>query len=205
MSEPTTKEKLVTVAIALIDERGGALQVSMREIARRAGCAAPNVYNHFPDFAALLNAAHLRIIADFNERVPAAGMAAATPAQMIEEGTRAFIRYAIEHRGWFNCFHYERHRFALSFETDSAAEDAGDQMVELVRLASDGALNRASAGYVTRVMHQYTLGELSAVVSGRHEPPDIDEYVERLTGTCLAVFRALVEAPTPELRTVLSW
>jgi AcrR family transcriptional regulator len=189
-----TRDRLVDVTIDVIHERGGAVGVSLREVARRAGCAATNVYNYFPDLAALLNAANLQIIADFNERVPAQAMRAGAPEAVLELGVRAFVRYAVEHKGWFNSFHYERHGLPLTTAAIDAAEHAGNQMGELVRLATAGRLDDEEVRYVTRVVYAYLVGELCAVVTGRERPADEADYVETLTNTCISVFRALVSA-----------
>jgi AcrR family transcriptional regulator len=198
-----TRDALITVTIEMIQERGGAAGVSLREVARRTGCAPTNVYNHFTDFAALLSAANLRIIADFNERVPQQAMRASTPEAVLEHGARAFIEYAMRHKGWFNSFHYERHGMPPTAADDGAAEHAGDQMVDLVRLATAGRLTDAEARYVTRAVYAYLLGELSVVVTGRATPPDEDAYTEALTRTCVAVFWSLARTP-PDTAEVLT-
>lgn len=189
---PAIRDTLIAVTIEMIQERGGAAGVSLREIARRSGCAPTNVYNHFPDLAALLNAANLQIITDFNERVPHRAMRSGSAEAVLESGVRAFVEYAVEHKGWFNSFHYERHGLPLTTSATDAAAQAGSQMAEVVRRATAGRLSDEEVRYVTRAVYAYLLGELSAIVTGREQPVDEAAYVKTLTSTCIAVFRSLV-------------
>ncbi|WP_043471739.1 TetR/AcrR family transcriptional regulator [Kitasatospora sp. MBT66] len=107
-------EALVGVAFELLDEVGQE-QVTMREVARRAGVSAGAPFRHFADRRALLTAVADRVLADF-EAWQRAEVAAATGAR--EQGAgggsgdrravlRAlglgFVRYAVRHP----------HRFAL--------------------------------------------------------------------------------------------
>ncbi|MCX4758273.1 TetR/AcrR family transcriptional regulator [Kitasatospora purpeofusca] len=111
-------EALVGVAFELLDELGQE-QVTMREVARRAGVSAGAPFRHFADRRALLTAVADRVLADF-EAWQRAEVATATGAAGAGEvaGTSAgagdrravlralglgFVRYAVRHP----------HRFAL--------------------------------------------------------------------------------------------
>ncbi|WP_037782301.1 TetR/AcrR family transcriptional regulator [Kitasatospora purpeofusca] len=111
-------EALVGVAFELLDEVGQE-QVTMREVARRAGVSAGAPFRHFADRRALLTAVADRVLADF-EAWQRAEVAAATEAGVAGAGEGAagsagdrravlralglgFVRYAVRHP----------HRFAL--------------------------------------------------------------------------------------------
>ncbi|MFB8235036.1 TetR/AcrR family transcriptional regulator [Kitasatospora purpeofusca] len=113
-------EALVGVAFELLDEVGQE-QVTMREVARRAGVSAGAPFRHFTDRRALLTAVADRVLADF-EAWQRAEVAAATGAEQAAGGPgqaagggagdrravlRAlglgFVRYAVRYP----------HRFAL--------------------------------------------------------------------------------------------
>ncbi|MFB7671865.1 TetR/AcrR family transcriptional regulator [Kitasatospora purpeofusca] len=111
-------EALVGVAFELLDEVGQE-QVTMREVARRAGVSAGAPFRHFADRRALLTAVADRVLADF-EAWQRAEVAAATEAAVAGAGEGAagsagdrravlralglgFVRYAVRHP----------HRFAL--------------------------------------------------------------------------------------------
>ncbi|MCX4684441.1 TetR/AcrR family transcriptional regulator [Kitasatospora purpeofusca] len=104
-------EALVGVAFELLDEVGQE-QVTMREVARRAGVSAGAPFRHFADRRALLTAVADRVLADFEawqraEVATATGVGEAAGAGDRRAVLRAlglgFVRYAVRHP----------HRFAL--------------------------------------------------------------------------------------------
>ncbi|MFD7410336.1 TetR/AcrR family transcriptional regulator [Kitasatospora purpeofusca] len=112
-------EALVGVAFELLDEVGQE-QVTMREVARRAGVSAGAPFRHFADRRALLTAVADRVLADFEawQRAEVATATGATGATGAGEAAGAgagdrravlralglgFVRYAVRHP----------HRFAL--------------------------------------------------------------------------------------------
>ncbi len=112
-------EALVGVAFELLDEVGQE-QVTMREVARRAGVSAGAPFRHFADRRALLTAVADRVLADFEawQRAEVATATGATGATGVGEAAGAgggdrravlralglgFVRYAVRHP----------HRFAL--------------------------------------------------------------------------------------------
>ncbi|MFD9065311.1 TetR/AcrR family transcriptional regulator [Kitasatospora purpeofusca] len=112
-------EALVGVAFELLDEVGQE-QVTMREVARRAGVSAGAPFRHFADRRALLTAVADRVLADFEawqraEVATATGAAGATGAgeaagagagdrrAVLRALGLGFVRYAVRHP----------HRFAL--------------------------------------------------------------------------------------------
>ncbi|WP_406094740.1 TetR/AcrR family transcriptional regulator [Kitasatospora purpeofusca] len=104
-------EALVGVAFELLDEVGQE-QVTMREVARRAGVSAGAPFRHFADRRALLTAVADRVLADFEawqraEVATATGAGEAAGAGDRRAVLRAlglgFVRYAVRHP----------HRFAL--------------------------------------------------------------------------------------------
>src|SRR4030042_3132010 len=107
MARASMKETLIQTTIRMIDEEGGCLPLNLRRIARRAGCRAPNIYNHFRDFNELLNTAHASIINDFTQELTAAINAVIRPSELIRASARSFVTYALAHKGWFNCFLFE--------------------------------------------------------------------------------------------------
>ncbi|RDH10789.1 TetR/AcrR family transcriptional regulator, partial [Tsukamurella pulmonis] len=63
---------LVSAAVEILDEEGGATDLSLRAVARRAGVSTAAPYRHFPDRGALISA-----VAAVGYRELAAALAAA--------------------------------------------------------------------------------------------------------------------------------
>ena len=61
-----TADRYVDETLVLIAEKGGSLDVNLREVSRRLGCAHTNVYNYFTSFDDLLWTAFRRVLDDYN-------------------------------------------------------------------------------------------------------------------------------------------
>jgi AcrR family transcriptional regulator len=86
---------LTEAALALLDERGPE-QVSVREVARRAGVSPGAPFRHFADRQALMTAVAERILVDFEQWQRAAVEDAAGLPAMRAFGL-GFVRYTIRH------------------------------------------------------------------------------------------------------------
>ena len=62
-----TADRFVEATLELIAEQGGSLNVNLREVARRIGCAHTNVYNYFDSFDDLLWTAFRRVLDDYSD------------------------------------------------------------------------------------------------------------------------------------------
>ncbi|MCX3063170.1 TetR/AcrR family transcriptional regulator [Streptomyces beihaiensis] len=85
---------LVAAALEMVDERGPQ-QVTVREVARRAGVSPGAPFRHFADRQALLTAVAGRVLADFEQWQSAAVAEGAGPA--MRDFGLGFVRYAIRH------------------------------------------------------------------------------------------------------------
>ncbi|MFD8544453.1 TetR/AcrR family transcriptional regulator [Streptomyces sp. NPDC059649] len=85
---------LTTAALELLDERGME-QVTVREVARRAGVSAGAPFRHFADRQALLTAVADRILADYAEWQ--LGMVADVKGSVMRAFGLGFVRYAIRY------------------------------------------------------------------------------------------------------------
>ena len=203
--QSSTRERLIDAAIELIDERGGSLRVNVRDIAARAGCAPPNLYNHFPDFGALLNAAFRQVFVDFQRRVPERMVSEAATGPLVRRAALAFSEYCLEHPGWLNCLYFERHELPLDPETADAADHAGTQMIGLIKMASTRPLSDREAARITRLIHSYLLGELSPILTGRVDPGDSATIASRLANGAQALFEALIAALPSDIEGLPEW
>jgi AcrR family transcriptional regulator len=89
MGEPTTREKILDVAIHLISKKGFDA-VSIREIAREVGIRESSIYNHFKSKDEILDT-----IIDFFilELTRASGPAMEIDSQLEEMGPKKFMQY----------------------------------------------------------------------------------------------------------------
>jgi AcrR family transcriptional regulator len=95
--QPLSRERVVDVALELVDERG-VEALSMRAIAARLGCEAMSLYRHVPNKAALLDAVGQRVVAELDVPDPGRG----EWQEVICELMRELRRVALRHPGAFS-------------------------------------------------------------------------------------------------------
>ena len=105
---------LLAEARALL-EQGGPAALSLREVARRAGVAAPSVYHHFASLDAIQVALAEEGFAELDRRLAAAP--SNDKGRLMDVG-RAYVRFAMDNPGLY------RLMFGDGFKTTSAGSDA---------------------------------------------------------------------------------
>ncbi|MGW1728093.1 TetR/AcrR family transcriptional regulator [Streptomyces sp. NPDC002306] len=112
------KERLIDAGVDLV-MTDGTVSLGLREIARRAGVSHGAPRRYFPTHHALLSAIAHRGFADLKARFAAATDSTTLPRCQVQEIGRAYVRYALEHRGMFE----------LMFRHDllDSENDASDQ------------------------------------------------------------------------------
>lgn len=98
--ESSLRERLIDVGVDLVLAEGSA-SVGLREIARRAGVSHGAPRRYFPTHHALLSAIGRRGFEDLAAMFEAAVARTTTPRGQLEALARAYVGYALEHRGMF--------------------------------------------------------------------------------------------------------
>ncbi|MFH8369840.1 TetR/AcrR family transcriptional regulator [Streptomyces sp. NPDC018031] len=99
-SESSLRERLIDVGVDLVTTEGAA-SLGLREIARRAGVSHGAPRRYFPTHHSLLSAIARRGFADLAARFDAATAGPAAPRARLQALARAYVGYALEHRGMF--------------------------------------------------------------------------------------------------------
>ncbi|HKR88674.1 MAG TPA: TetR/AcrR family transcriptional regulator [Phenylobacterium sp.] len=120
----------IRTGLQLLEERG-ADEVSLREIARRAGVSATALYRHFPDKDALLAALADEGLALLGAEQRAAGDAAGGGIDGFNATGRAYVRFALAHPALF--------RLIFSKGTKPSAPEWSDKNDEAMRLLMKNA------------------------------------------------------------------
>ena len=102
MRKPTDlRQKVLKASLALIEE-GGLDQLSMREVARKAGVSHQAPYHYFGDREAILAAIAGEGFSKLEQSlVRAAAQAGPEPAKAVEAMGRAYVEFALRHPAYF--------------------------------------------------------------------------------------------------------
>jgi AcrR family transcriptional regulator len=94
----TLSDEIVAGAIRLIEHTGSADAVTLRAVAREVGIAAPSIYLHFPDRAAILRAVVMRVFDELAAAIRASiAQAGEDPVRKLIAGCQAYVAFGLSH------------------------------------------------------------------------------------------------------------
>jgi AcrR family transcriptional regulator len=88
------REDILAAAAELIEETGTAHAVTLREVARRIGIAAPSIYEHFPSREAIVDAVIDAAFTALGEAATKATASAGDPAARMRSAAAAYLAFA---------------------------------------------------------------------------------------------------------------
>ncbi|MGO9150575.1 MAG: TetR/AcrR family transcriptional regulator [Acidimicrobiales bacterium] len=89
-------EDIVSGALALIEREGTDEAVTLRAVAREIGIAAPSIYAHFPDRAAIMLAVVARVFDELTQAISQARLAASDdPVERLVAGCEAYVAFGL--------------------------------------------------------------------------------------------------------------
>jgi AcrR family transcriptional regulator len=92
---------IIAAAAALIEETGSEQSVTLREVARRIGIAAPSIYEHFPSREAIVYAVIDDCSSQLRTAVEQAMNSQPGPLGRLRAGCAAYLRFADQRPGQY--------------------------------------------------------------------------------------------------------
>ena len=167
------RDRFIQTTLDVIAEEGGSLDVNLRQIARRMGCAHTNVYNYFDSFADLLWAAFRRALRTYGERL----IRDLDPSL----DAREYLRRVIANLAAFPQEQPGLYRFVGS-DPLVIEEVPGDVMAQVAQMkrwlaaaceaAAGPGVDAAGAREAADIMLAYIDGETLNIINGRVVPDE---------------------------------
>ena len=196
-----TAERFVEVTLELIEEHGGSQDLSLREVARRVGCAPTNVYNYFDGLPGLLWEALRRAVVHYARAVADGLDDGAPPLDFFRQVVANLIAYAREHPGLYRFISWD------PINDGTYPDDVIETVVALkewfvdVIVACAPETDRDVAEDAFYVIDAYLSGESANLVTNRALPGA--DIAARMLDNALQLFTLLTafdesSAQTPE-------
>lgn len=134
---------ILAAAAALIEETGSEQSVTLREIARRIGIAAPSIYEHFPSRDAIVYAVIDDCSSELRTMVEQALDSQPGPSGRLRAGCAAYLRFADQRPGQYRVL-FSRYQHLGERPADRAVIRA-----EALTLLVAAVRDCASAGQIT--------------------------------------------------------
>lgn len=193
-------DRFVDAALELIAEEGGSLDVNLRAISRRVGCAHTNAYNYFDSYADLLWAAFRRALRIYGEHLTHDLDAALPPPEYLQRTIANLASFPQQNPGLY--------RFIGSDPIDLATipQDVMETVTamkhwfaDVVAAAAAPGTDPAEARQAADIVLAYIDGETLNLINGRAIPDE--DLGGRVVANAVRLFELLVgEGGTPGSR-----
>ncbi len=184
------RERYIKEALSLISEKGGSMDVNLREISRRIGCAHTNAYNYFESFDDLLWEAYRRALRMYIDFFTQGLTGDLSGHDYFTRLMRNMFEFGLENPGI--------HRFISSdpFSPEDIPSDVIETVIDMkayfngviFTLCSD-KVTREEANGIGDIILGYMDGELFNIINGRVLPNE--EAKGRVLGNINDLFTLL--------------
>lgn len=187
-----TAERFVEVTLSLIVEKGGSLDVNLRQVARGVGCAHTNVYNYYADFQDLLWEAFRRALIVYGEYITYDLDDSLPPME--------YFRRVISNLATFPQDNPGLYRFIGSdpINLDEIPADIMDTVVsmkvwlfEVVKVLCGPEISADTAEEIANIILAYIDGETFNIINGRTVPGE--DVPGRIMTNALRLFTLLTQ------------
>jgi AcrR family transcriptional regulator len=134
---------IIATAAALIEETGSEQSVTLREIARRIGIAAPSIYEHFPNRDAIVYAVIDDSTSQLRTAIEQALDSQPGPLDRLRAGCAAYLRFADQRPGQYRVL------FSRYQHLADRRPDRGAIRTQALHLLVAALRDCASAGQIT--------------------------------------------------------
>ncbi|MDJ0768211.1 MAG: TetR/AcrR family transcriptional regulator [Ilumatobacter sp.] len=184
-----TAERFVDVTLELIEEQGGSQNLSLREVARRVGCAPTNVYNYFDGLPGLLWEALRRAVIHYAHAVANGLDDDAPPLDFLRHVVANLITYAREHPGLYRFISWDPiNDGTYSDEVIQTVVALNEWFVDVI-VACAPETDRDVAQNAFYVIDAYISGESANLVTNRALPGA--DIATRMLDNALRLFTSL--------------
>ena len=171
------RRALLDGVLALVAERGGAGDVTLREVARRVGVSHTAPYRHFEDKAALLAAVATEGFAKLSSVLSEARRGISDDQERFVCAGLAYLDFALQHRGYVAIMHGPDVAKARTLALQTAANEAFQLLKQFANDA--GVEDVEQARQLGTVIWSFLFG-LATLASLRQIPASVGASAEDL-------------------------
>lgn len=162
-----SKEIILETTLSLIDKNEGIKDVTLRDIAKKVGCAHTNLYNYFSSLDEIFWESLGQVILmmmDYSSK--------GLNNEKDDEG-RFFlilsnlIDFSMEHPGWYRFMWFESIGGNPSTEVTKILHKPGDGFSELIKEGNNN-ISSEKANLIGDILHSYLHGELCKWINNRN-------------------------------------
>jgi AcrR family transcriptional regulator len=188
-----SKEVILETTLCLIDENGGIKNVTLRDIAKKLGCAHTNLYNYFNSLDEILWESLGQVLLKMIDYVDANLDTETDPEENFYLVLSNIIDFSMDHPGWYKLIWLESISGKPSDEVIKILRKPGEGFTCGLIKASSNQLSEEKANQIGDILHGYLHGELCKWINNRRFINSSQETKLKLLSNLKCLYRLLIK------------
>jgi AcrR family transcriptional regulator len=188
-----TREMIVETAAYMLEESGGIKNVTLREIAKRLGCAHTNLYNYFASLTDIYWEVAgwilSKMISDLKDREQKNG----DPEGNIFRLLSHFADFSIDHPGWYQFLWLEELVGEPAQHVIEILRRPTDYIFDSVRMTAGVEIPEEKIRQIGDIMFSYTYGEISTWIHHRTSNDSREVFQKRIDTNLRLVYSLMLQ------------
>ncbi|MDP4087984.1 MAG: TetR/AcrR family transcriptional regulator [Bacillota bacterium] len=186
-----SREIILEKTLALVDERDGIRNVTLRDIAKEVGCAHTNLYNYFGSLEDIFWEALGKVLNKLMEFSISGLSTESDPEESVNHILSRFMDFSMDHPGWYRLIWLDSLSGKPSPEVEAVLEAPAAGFTELIRTAKD-ELTPEQALSIGNVMLCYLHGELCIWLNDRSFLKDRQQVRQKIQDNLRSLYKLLI-------------
>jgi len=161
------KKIIIEITLALVEENGGIKNVTLRDIAKRVGCAHTNLYNYFTSIDEIFWEALGEVILRMMDYASSDVSIKKNPEENFYLVLSNIIEFSLNHPGWYRLLWLETLSGDPPEQIWRLLQKPGEGFTNGIIIASNNTLTQEKAILIGDILHSYLHGELCKWINHR--------------------------------------
>ena len=188
-----TREMIVDTAAFLLEENGGIKSVTLREIAKRLGCAHTNLYNYFGSLTEIYWEVAGWILSRMISELKVKEHRDGVPEGDVFRLLSHFADFSIDHPGWYQFLWLEALVGEPSQHVIEILKRPADYICDSVRTTAGVELPEEKVIQIGDIMFSYTYGEISTWIHHRTSNDSRDVFQTRINTNLHLIYSLMLQ------------
>ena len=161
------RTKLISSAMNLLEKQEGLRGVTLRDIAKNAGCAHTNVYNYFSNYPELIWAVFLEILQKLVADTEIYLHTPSSPRQNFNVFIASQVDFALAHPGWYRLLWLEKLPEDPPPEIMNFMRNLNRIFLEQIQQRLGKNVGKPKLQWIGDLVHGFLHGQICKMISSR--------------------------------------
>lgn len=187
-----TKEIILENALLLIDERDGIRNVTLRDIAKKIGCAHTNLYNYYGSLEEIFWESLAQVLIKMMNYSGEGLNTISKPKEAVYTILSRFIDFSMDHPGWYRLTWLDLLSGKPSPQVEAILQTPGGNLAELIQVTNE-EITKEKAESIAQILVGYIQGEITIWLNGRSLTNDGEVIKQRAMTNLKKLYELLIQ------------